>query len=415
VSQANNSKEHVIAIFCDLRKAFDTCDHELLLEKLYKLGIRGIALSWFRNYLTDRKQFVCVNGMSSNLLNILISVPQGSILGPLLFLIYINDLPLCSQLGSLLFADDAALLAKHKDLNELLNFVNTEFKKICHFFRYNKLSLHFDKTKFILYSYSPEIARSNVNIFINNNDDLPILPISRMSQVTDQCETPAIKYLGVFIDPKFNFRYHINHISNKLSRASFFLRKSKHFLTPSAMKSLYFSLIHCHLTYALPIWSSSISSTLKPIITKQKIAIRLITNSPFNAHTEPLFKNLKILPLNDLIQMQKLQFMQRYIHNDLPRSFLGEWLTNEERRLDPDQAVLRNQDNLYVPFACTIFSENMPWTSLPKTWNAFDCNDIKFIRNKLEFKLKLKDHLLSKLFSNIICNRLLCPRCHLVF
>jgi hypothetical protein len=235
-----------------------------------------------------------------------------------------------------------------------------------------------------------------------------------MSQVNDQCEPPAIKYLGVFINPKFNFRYHINQISNKLSRAFFFLQKSKHFLTTSAMKSLYFSLIHCPLTYALPVWSSTLSSALKPIVTKQKIAVRLITNSPFNAHTEPLFKSLKILPLNFLIQMQKLQFRQRYIHNDLPRSFIGEWLTNEERRQDPDQAVLRNQDNLYIPFARTVFSENMPWSSFPKAWNSFDCYEIKFICNKLEFKSKLKEHLLSKLSLNVTCNRLLCPRCHLV-
>jgi hypothetical protein len=105
--------------------------------------------------------------------------------------------------------------------------------------------------------------------------------------------------------------------------------------------------------------------------------------------------------------------MQRYIYNALPSSFTGEWLTSEERRQDPDQAVLRNQDNLYVPFARKVFSENMPWTSFPKAWNAFDCNEIKCIQNKLEFKFKLKEYLLSKLSYNITCNRLLCPRCHL--
>jgi Reverse transcriptase (RNA-dependent DNA polymerase)/Endonuclease/Exonuclease/phosphatase family len=414
VAQANNSKEHVIAIFCDLRKAFDTCDHNILLDKLYKIGIRGIELSWFRNYLTGRKQFVFINGVSSNLLDILIGVPQGSILGPLLFLVYINDLPLCSKLLSLLFADDAALVAKHKNLDTLVEIVNAEFKKVTHFFRFNRLSLHHDKTKFMLMSYSPEVARSNVNIYIDNNDNpnnqLPIYPLS---QVNESSDIPAIKYLGVFIDPKLNFRYHVNQISTKLSKAFFFLRKSKHFLTLSALKSLYYSLIHCHITYALPVWSSTSANIIKPIITKQKIAIRLITNSPFNSHTEPLFKNLNILPLQDLILMSKLQFMQLYIHNNLPSLFVGEWLTLEERRHDPDQAVLRNQDNLYVPFARTIFSENMPWTSFPRTWNEFVCNEIKFIPNKLEFKIKLKAHLISKLSSVVTCNRLLCPRCHL--
>jgi hypothetical protein len=309
---------------------------------------------------------------------------------------------------------DAALLAKHKDLNSLVDFVNKEFKKVVHFFRFNKLSLHQDKTKFMLISYSPDTCRANVNIVIDNNDNnVILLPTHPITQVTEFSDVPAIKYLGVFIDPKVNFKYHVNQISLKLSKAFFFIRKSKHFLTLPALKSLYFSLIHCHLVYALPVWSSTSLNVLKPIITKQKIAIRLITNSFYNSHTEPLFKNLNILPLPSLIQMSKLQFMQQYIHNSLPRAFIGEWLTNEERRQDPEQAVLRNQDNLYVPLARTVFVENMPWVSFPRIWNTFDCNDIKFIFNKLEFKVKLKSYFISKLSSTVNCLRLLCPRCHL--
>jgi hypothetical protein len=117
ISNALNEKKHTVAIFCDLRKAFDTVNHDILLKKLFKMGIRGVELHWFRDYLSNRKQFVFLDGKSSSLLDILIGVPQGSILGPLLFLLYINDLPLCTELMLILFADDTTLSASGDDLN----------------------------------------------------------------------------------------------------------------------------------------------------------------------------------------------------------------------------------------------------------------------------------------------------------
>ena len=157
VSEALNKKEHAIAIFCDLRKAFDTCNYQILLKKLEKIGIRGKTLEWFKSYLSERKQFVVIDGVSSELLDIDIGVPQGSILGPILFLIYINDLPLCTSLLMLLFADDTTILASGKNIDDLIAYVNDEFKKIVYFFRCNKLSLHPLKTQFILYSNSNEV------------------------------------------------------------------------------------------------------------------------------------------------------------------------------------------------------------------------------------------------------------------
>ena len=142
ISNALTKKESAIVIFCDLRKAFDTVNHQLLFKKLHKIGIRGTELNWFISYLTGRKQFVYLNNKNSTLLEILLGVPQGSILGPLLFLLYINDLPLASKLINFLFADDAALTASGRDIDSLSELVNDELKKIVHYFGLNKLSLH---------------------------------------------------------------------------------------------------------------------------------------------------------------------------------------------------------------------------------------------------------------------------------
>jgi retron-type reverse transcriptase len=115
IGQALNEKRHSIAIFCDLKKAFDTVDHNILLKKLAKIGVSEAALKWFKSYLSDRYQYVSIGSSASNLCSIKIGVPQGSILGPLLFLIYINDLPKISNLLNFLYADDTTLLSSHTD------------------------------------------------------------------------------------------------------------------------------------------------------------------------------------------------------------------------------------------------------------------------------------------------------------
>jgi hypothetical protein len=227
VSRALDNKEHTIAIFCDLRKAFDTVDHKILLSKMHKIGIRGVELLWFQDYLTNRKQYVHVNGVNSILLSILIGVPQGSVLGPLLFLLYINDLPLCSILCALLFADDTTLYFSHKDIDFLIDTVNNELKKISDFFRANKLALHPEKTKFMLFTNSNAVRSKEINNFLNFNNDNDIQSpnlITKLERVTSESAVPAIKFLGIFIDPMLNFKYHISKIVSKISKSLFYLR-----------------------------------------------------------------------------------------------------------------------------------------------------------------------------------------------
>ena len=416
LSSALNAKKHSIVIFCDLKKAFDTCNHELLLKKLSSLGINGTELLWFKNYLTDRHQFVSCSNSDSLLLTILTGVPQGSILGPLLFLIYINDLPNCNLLFSLLFADDTALTASADTYEELFTTVNAELHKLCTFFRINKLSLHPDKTKYLLIPFNNSLPPANLNLFLNNNnpnENNPLLT-SKLSRVLPTDNTPAIKYLGVYFDPNLNFKFHINHISKKLSSSLFALRRVSNILPQHSLKTLYYSLFHCHLIYAIEIWSSAAPSLLKPLYTKQKAAIRLISLQPYNSHTEPLFKTSNILPLPQLVTYFKVKFMHSYIYNTAPSAFSNTWPTSLEHRTLPLAPIrgynLRNDNELFIPPSRLKSLSTFPLYSFPTLWNSLP-DYIKSIPTNLLFKSNLKSHFISALSSTPNCSRLFCPSC----
>jgi hypothetical protein len=337
-------------------------------------------------------------------------------LGPLLFLIYINDLPLHSNLLSYLFADDTALSNSSSNLDELFTTANTEFHKLCTYFRRNKLSLHPDKTKFLLILHNNTPTQPHHKLFINNNNTLEThqCNIIELNRVSPTDEMPAIKYLGVYFDQSLNFKFHISQISKKLSHALYSLRQVKNILPAIALRTLYYSLFHCHLVYAVEIWSNVPLSLLNPLITKQKAAIRIISNKPYNAHTEPLFKALSILPLSDLITYAKLKFFHSYHFQTIPSAFNGTWHTTlEQRHLDGNIQQLfnlRNNDDYYLPPSRTAFISRFPFYSLPSLWNNLPLN-LKELASKNSFSYNLKKHLIDKLNDHPNCNRLLCPAC----
>ena len=220
-------------IFIDLQKAFDTVNHELLLKKLEHYGIRGIALNWFYSYLSCRKQFVSVNGHSSSLREISCGVPQGSVLGPLLFLIYINDLPNSSQLLSFfLFADDTNIYYESNDLAILMRRVNKELKKLKLWLDSNKLAFNVDKTNFVLF-HSPHKKLSEYA-------DLKI-----GKQFIQR--TLYVKFLGVMIDEHLTWKYHTTELCKKLSRTAGIFFKVRHHVPLPTLICLYNSLFSSFL------------------------------------------------------------------------------------------------------------------------------------------------------------------------
>jgi hypothetical protein len=257
VSRALNENKFCVGIFLDIKKAFDVVPHDLLIKKLNKLGIENNELSWFSSYLADRSQCVEISGRRSRPRKIKLSVMQGSVLGPLLFLCFINDLGNVSELLKLLFADDTCALHSDKNYNDLINFANSELKKILQWFSANKLAVNVQKCKYIVFHNRGKVVPNAPKIVFNYNDnpvnldpDL-IYPIERIKG------DATYKYLGVLLDENLNFNKHTNFVYNKLSKALFCLMRVKTLLPNKSLLNLYFALFNSHLLYCINILGST--------------------------------------------------------------------------------------------------------------------------------------------------------------
>ena len=242
---AMENGEYVIGIYLDFSKAFDTVNHAILLDKLHHYGIRGVAHSWFKNYLTNRHQFVTYNGAKSKLKVINCGVPQGSILGPLLFLIYINDLvSVCKSTMPIMFADDASLFASGTDIHVIEDTINKELSNISTWLKVNRLSLNVKKTHFMMFT-NKRYSIVKIEIKIDNE------PIE---------ETTKTKFLGVIIDNKLTWKDHIMYISGKISRGMGIIIKSRKLLYKQTLLNLYYSFIYPYFIYCNQVWGNTCKS-----------------------------------------------------------------------------------------------------------------------------------------------------------
>lgn len=384
-------------IFIDLRKAFDTVNHAILLRKLEHYGVRGVSLQWFQSYLSNRKQYVYLNGSSSELKEISCGVPQGSVLGPLLFLLYINDLPNISEkLKFFLFADDTNIYYEANNLKDLERTINKELCWLNHWLNVNRLALNISKTNFVVFHPFNKPLKEYITIKINKK------AIS---------EEKYVKYLGVLIDSTLSWTHQIQNISKKVARALGVMYRIRPFVTMALLKNIYYSLVYPHLLYGIQVWGFSFNNNINKLFVLQKKIVRMITYNDKTfyetrgplPHSAPMFKELGFLRIMDIFKLQLFRFIYDCLNGLSPAQFRS-WfklLTDVHNYATRSNAVIEVNTEaiqtlkLFVPQARTthygLKSINVYG---PKKWNEIP-NNILTIKSRIGFTKALKKHFLQ--------------------
>ena len=360
----------------DFAKAFDVIDHGLLLRKLTLYGLSNDTLHLIYSFLSNREQLVCINTIKSDFLPVEYGIPQGSVLGPLLFSLYINDLPSFIKALCELFADDTTIHSSHSNLNNLLLSLQESINNLLQWTELNHMSLNSYKTKYM--TITTRQKRQNISsrmpLYIGNDKIV---------------EVATHNVLGVTIDNNLSWTNHVNELTKRVSQRLYQLAKIKHFLNAHGRKLFFHAHIQPIIDYASTLWDSASANTLKPLVSIHKRALKLtlLKSTSLIVHDYNL---LDVLPLEFKLKFNKGIIMHKIVFGYAPSNLKLNFHSNQNR----------HSHKLVVPrprldlFKCSLmYSGGNLWNNLPLS--------IKILSDQKAFKKSFKQYLMEKITTNI--------------
>ena len=366
------------AVFLDLQKAFDTVDHDILLDKLKCYGFSPDCLEWFVSYLGNRHQRCSINGTLSTARFLTHGVPQGTILGPVLFLIYINDLPNCLDYSTpRLYADDTTLTFSDCDMAMLQHQMTNDLQQITKWLRVNKLTLNVLKSEYMLIGSRQRLStldQSSMSLSVDG------LPLKRCTEA---------KCLGVLIDEHLTWKKHIESITCKVSMGLRTLKTIKPFLNRDCLIKVYKATIEPYFDYCSLVWDSIDTTLTNKLQVLQNRAARIITGASYlTVRTSDMFEQLNWEKLSERRMRQKAIMMFKIVNGMAPPYLVDMFSRKHSNKLYHMRGS--NQD-LQLPKARTNYYKNSFAFTGTEVWNSLP-TELKEQKSLNSFIKKLEHH-----------------------